>query len=305
MTTIVMTGVTRGIGEKAVRQIISSTSDLTLILLARNAKSLSWIFDEAAADAVIHIIEVDLDKMSAVAEAASQVKDVIAKRGIAHPHALVLNAGVQHVDACTPSKDGIEDTFAVNVVANHILIRMLAPHISEGGRVVVTVSDTHFGDLKHNLGMVPGPVWRAPDLLAEPGTARRPHSVSAGRIAYSTSKLANIYQVHEYAREYPDLIIAGYNPGFVPGTGLARHAGRASRFVMAHLSVLMIRTPIASSIEAAGQNLVNVAMALEGLTTGSYINRDKMESSSPESYDPQREVDLISYLDSLTQKLLR
>ena len=39
----------------------------------------------------------------------------------------------------------------LNVLAHHVLIRRLQSALSPQGRIVVTVSDTHFGDLRHKV----------------------------------------------------------------------------------------------------------------------------------------------------------
>ncbi|GAA1093935.1 MULTISPECIES: hypothetical protein [Streptomyces violaceusniger group] len=116
-------------------------------------------------------------------------------------------------NALTESPDGYEATFAVNVLANHLFVRVLQDHFAAPARIVITVSDTHFGDFKHNMGMVPGPVWNSPDVLARPGAFAKPSGTAGGRTAYSTSKLAAIHLVHEYARRLPaGLDAIAYNP---------------------------------------------------------------------------------------------
>jgi NAD(P)-dependent dehydrogenase (short-subunit alcohol dehydrogenase family) len=127
----------------------------------------------------------------------------------------VGNAGLQVTSGARRSADGHEVTFAVNVLANHLLLRLLGDQLR---RVVITASDTHFGDLRHNLGLVPAPRWRPPTELARPD---RPDTAVAGRTAYSTSKLAVIYLVHEWARRLADAEVFAWNPGLVPGTGPA------------------------------------------------------------------------------------
>lgn len=301
MQTAVMTGATRGIGREALRRIIAADPEVTIVLLARAGADISWVRDEAGAGVVVHRVDIDMGSMAATRTASQKVAAMVEAATIAPITALVLNAGVQHVDDLHTSADGLEDTFAVNVVANHILVRALAPHVQPGGRIVITVSDTHFGDLRHNLSMVPGPHWQDAELLARPGTMPEPASVGAGRTAYSTSKLAAIHQVHEYARQYPHLSVLAYNPGFVPGTGLARDAGPASRFAMAHLLPLLTRTPIASSVQDAGANLADLATTDRTLPTGSYVNRGRAEKSSAQSYAPHRERELIGFLDHLVQ----
>jgi alpha/beta hydrolase family protein len=128
---------------------------------------------------------------------------------------------------------------------------------------VITVSDTHFGDPRHNLGMVPGPCWRAPDTLARPGAFPNPDRPAAGRTAYSTSKLAAIYLVHEYARRLPPGVdIVSFNPGFVPGTGLSRNGNALERFLARRVLLALTVTPFATSRASAGRYLAEVIIGL-------------------------------------------
>lgn len=177
MRTIVMTGVTRGIGQRALRRIMASGTELALVLVARKASSLAWVRDEAPAGTKVHLVEADLGSMTSATAAAEEISHLVVDGTVPAISSLVLNAGIQHVDANSVSADGLKDTFAVNVVANHLFIARLAPHMERQGRIVITVSDTHFGDLPHNLGMVPGPHWLEPRLLAQPGSLPKPDSL--------------------------------------------------------------------------------------------------------------------------------
>lgn len=299
METMVMTGATRGIGAVAARRIVEEMPGASMVLLARSTAGLSSLRAEFPGWADVHVVETDLSAPASVSAAAREVLRLVEEGTVARPTALVLNAGIQHVHATTAGPGGFEDTFAVNVLANHVLVRGLAPAMPPGGRIVVTVSDTHFGDLRHNLGMVPGPRWQDPETMAEPGWLPRSETTAAGRTAYSTSKLAAIYQVHAWPRQYPELTVLGYNPGFVPGTGLARDAGPVSRFAMARVLPLLARTPLASTTEAAGHRLADLVTDALPAPTGAYIDRDRVASSSAESYDRVREDRLVQVLDRL------
>ncbi|MER5217778.1 hypothetical protein ABT063_46545 [Streptomyces sp. NPDC002838] len=99
--------------------------------------------------------------------------------------------------------------------------------------------------------------------------------------------------MHEYARRMPVGIDAvAYNPGFVPGTGLARNAGPVSRFAMRRILPVMTLTPFATSRNAAGRYLADVVLGITRAPTGSYVDRGREARSSKESYDPQREREL-------------
>jgi hypothetical protein len=60
---------------------------------------------------------------------------------------------------------------------------LCSPLFAIPARITLTVSGTHFGDLRHNLGLVPGPAQRDPEVLAAPGVFEKPRSTAAGRTA--------------------------------------------------------------------------------------------------------------------------
>lgn len=131
----------------------------------------------------------------------------------------------------------------MNVMSTHQLLRQLHPHIQAPARVVVTVSDAHFGDLRHTGGTMPAPRWAIPEI-SRPGAFDRSGNVRAGRRAYVTSKLGGVHLVHEWARRLPDGIdIVSYNPSLVVGTGLTRETGGAFPFLMSKVIPLLTVTP--------------------------------------------------------------
>lgn len=222
--------------------------------------------------------------------AAEEIRGLLDTGALPPLRGFIGNAGIQYTNNLTAGAEGHEATFTVNVLANHVFLRILQDHFIAPARIAITVSDTHFGDFRHNLGMVPGPKWNKPHTLATPGAFAKPKTTAAGRTAYSTSKLAAIYLVHEFARLVPDGVdIVSYNPGFVPGTGLARNAGPISRFAMRFVLPAMTLTPMAVSRGTAGRRLAEIALGRLPFDTGSYIERKRMDNSSKESYDPDRE----------------
>jgi NAD(P)-dependent dehydrogenase (short-subunit alcohol dehydrogenase family) len=212
---------------------------------------------------------------------------------------VVCNAGVHLADALHASEDGYELTFAVNVLATHLLLRRLHPHLQAPARIVVTVSDAHYGDLRYTGGTMPAPDWGGPDTVSKPGAFDHSGRVrSGGRRAYTTSKLGAIYLVHEWARRLPDGIeILAYNPSLVTKTGLAREAGGSLEFVMKRFIPILEHTPLVDTPEVAGRKLADVIMRVTNAPTGSYIHRIKTMRSSQESYNPEREQTLWDWLE--------
>lgn len=302
--TVVMTGASRGIGRIAAKHLLRDHPLTHLMLLNRRA-SPELVDELRALGGGVSAIDCDLSSMQSVSDAANTVIERATAGDVPPIQTLVCNAGAQHTNAHTETVDGFESTFAVNVLANHVLIRRLHNHLDAQARVVVTVSDTHFGDLRHNLGMVPGPRWQSADTLARVGAFTDLGNTAAGRTAYSTSKLAAIYLIHEYARRFPaGPTITGYNPGFVPGTDLARDANAISRFAMRRIMPLLTVTPLATTLEQAGRFLADAVLGEVETPSGAYIDRDQVARSSAESYNPDREREVWEAVEILAGKYI-
>lgn len=296
-----MSGATRGIGRVAATAILAGAPDVHLVLLARSdSRSIAAELRAASGNPNVSTTQVDLASLASIRTATATLRDDFA-RGILPPLAgLVGNAGLQLLRATDASADGVEMTFAVNVLANHVLVEELRSSFTAPARIVITASDTHFGDFRHNLGLVPAPQWRDPAALATPGMATDPDSAKAGRRAYSTSKLAVIHLVHDFARRLAsDVDVFSFNPGLVPGTDLARDGGAAARFAFTRILPAMTLTPWARSVQVSGRDLSAAVIGPVPGPTGSYINGAKVEASSPSSYDRRREDDLRAELGRL------
>ncbi|MBO8199300.1 SDR family NAD(P)-dependent oxidoreductase [Streptomyces smyrnaeus] len=299
--TIVMTGASRGIGRAAAEHILRQSPDAHLVLVARGSSGAQLAAELGAGGHPVSHVSADLGSLSGVGSAADKIRDRLDRGDLPPLRGFVGNAGVQYTNALAEGPDGFEATFAVNVLANHLFVRRLQDRFAAPARIVLTTSDTHFGDFKHNMGMVPGPVWKSPEVLARTGAFPKPDTAAGGRTAYSTSKLAVIYLVHEYARRLPAGIDAvAYNPGFVPGTGLARNAGPVARFAMRRIMPVMALTPFATGPGVAGRYLADVVLGTTHAPTGSYVDRSRAAHSSQESYDPQREGELWEAAERFT-----
>lgn len=298
--TIVMTGATRGFGRVAAVDLLRADPAVHLVVIARSGgDDLVADLRRASGSQDVSAVAADLSSVASTRAAATAIGQQVGRGALPPLGAVVGNAGLQLARATERSVDGVETTFAVNVLANFVLVEQLLPHLSGPARVVITASDTHFGDLRHNLGMVPAPLWREPAELATPGSAARAGTATAGRTAYSTSKLAVVHLVHALAERLPAGVdVFSFNPGLVPGTGLARDSGALTRFVFARLMPVMTLTPLARTPARSGADLAAAAIAPLRAASGSYVNGSLVEPSSPESYDRARE-------DALWQELSR
>ena len=272
MPTIFFTGASRGLGAVAARRMLDDDPALRLIVLTRDGRT-----DLPRTTAV----RADLASLDDIRTAAAQVTEPL--------DGFVGNAGVQMTTTNTATGDGYETTFAVNVLANFLLLRLLP--FGGKGRIVITGSDSHFGDFRHSFGLVPAPTWTDPEKLATPGTVRQ------GRGAYSTSKLGVLYLVHALARRLPDGLDAyTFNPGFTPGTGLVR-ADLVGDVLWRRVFPLL---PGVNTVERAGAQLAKAATGPRPGPSGAYIDRWSVIPSSAESYDDAREEGLWAAAERLT-----
>lgn len=245
---IVMTGGTAGIGLVAARRLLRDNGSLAIG--ARRPDRAPADFDRRVDLKPLDLA--DLEQVRAFADRVAQGPPI---------DALLLNAGLQNVTGGR-SAQGYELTFAANHLAHHLLLRLLLPHMAPNGRIILTASGTH--DPAEKTGMPP-PHHADARRLAHPETdpERDASPGVAGRRAYSTSKLCNVMTVRELARrvaaERSDLMVAAFDPGFTPGTGLARDYPFPLSLVFRFVLPLVVRGKRVSTPANSGRLLAQLA----------------------------------------------
>ncbi len=248
---IVITGGTSGIGAVACDALL--TAGHSLMIGARNRTAAALWKGRGA-----HIEALDLASLASTRAFAEAIA------AFAPVDALVLNAGVQLVQPAR-SIDGFDLTFATNHLAHYLLARLATPYLVSGGRVLLTSSGTH--DAAEKTG-IPPPLHADARLLAFPehdGALDRDPG-TRGRRAYASSKLANVMTARELAARLkatrPDLTIAAFDPGFTPGTGLARaYPGVISFAFKAVLPALRVFGGRVSTPKVSGRLLAALAVS--------------------------------------------
>ena len=285
-----MTGASRGLGRAAAEKILRARPDVHLVVTARGG-ALADDLARSTGNANVSALPCDLASVRSIHAAAEVLAGRLDSGALPPLRGFAGNAGLQLTSRAHATEDGIEPTFAVNVLANQLFVRLLWSRFTAPGRIVLVGSDTHFGDLRHNLGMVPAPRWEPVADLARPRPDAR--TATDGRRAYSTSKLAVVHLVHALARRLPDGVDAyTFNPGYVPGTGLVRDAGPAVRFLSRTLLRALTATPLAMSAASAGGLLADAVIGPRPGRSGAYIDRHRVTPSAPASYDHDREEEL-------------
>ena len=247
---IVMTGATAGIGLVAAQQLIAAGA--TMAIGARSPSAAP-----AALAGSAQLSHLDLGDLYSVRAFALGVE--------AGPpvDVLLLNAGLQNLNGLS-SAQGLDISFAANHLAHYLLVRRLLGRMAPGGRIVLTSSGTH--DPEEGT-RVPSPRHADARRLAYPETDPDldKSRMTAGLRAYSASKLCNVMTARELARRtsqtHPDLSIAAFDPGFTPGTGLARDYPGLVGFLFRNIVPLVARGPRVSTPSNSGRLLAGLAMS--------------------------------------------
>lgn len=230
---VLVTGGNSGIGYECAREL--ARSGWHVVVAARNheasVNAVREITQESGADAAAEM-RLDLGSLDDVRRFAG----ALAARDV-RLRALVCNAGVQFTHGPQRTPEGYEATFAVNHLGHFLLTNMLLPALlaHAPARIVVVASGVH--DPKLRTGMPKADVADL-DTLAATGGPRR--DAFDGRLAYVNSKLCNLWFTYELVRRLETaglsngdrrLTVNGFDPGLVPGSGLARDYAPALRFV--------------------------------------------------------------------------
>ncbi|KAH8904750.1 dehydrogenase/reductase [Coniochaeta sp. PMI_546] len=294
--TVLVTGGTANLGFYAARDIARAHPDYVVVLASRTdsdnaAQNINKMLNQ---DNTV-FLPLDLSDTNSVRNFVESWPS----KGFPPIKALLLNAGLQFPGPVQKSPQGIEKTFAISHVGHALLFHLLCPYLAKNARIVVTASGTHDPAQKSGL---PDAVYNSAEELAHPTplTANNP-----GRQRYSTAKLVNVlwtYAVHRRLSQQGSergITINAFDPGLMPGTGLAREASWFVRFLFSHVLppliplLRLIYNDNVHSAEESGAALARLAIGadVEGVS-GKYFEGLKEIKSSKDSYDESKQDDL-------------
>jgi NAD(P)-dependent dehydrogenase (short-subunit alcohol dehydrogenase family) len=272
-----------------------------LILLGRDRAKLEKVaaLARSAGARAADFIELDLASFASIHSAAAKVAERTDTKQLTID-AVVANAGIQMGGRSRVTDDGLETTFGVNVVGNQLLVQLLRRHLTNNAHVVVVGSGTHFGDPLTRM-LVAAPVWQTPAKLAEPISADA-DSPKAGQCAYSTSKLGVNYLVHELNNRWPSPLRANvYDPGLMPGTGLARDLPSFKQWAWNNIMPALTILPGVATTKTSAERLARLTLGEEHPgARNEYIEIGKLSKASNESFNPERERELWEYCEQIT-----
>lgn len=299
---VLVTGGNSGIGFECARALARAGRHVVIASRSRRASddAVARIGAESGRDR-IEAMDLDLASPASVRSFVAEIE-----RRDLPLQSLVCNAGLQFTKGPVLSEDGYELTFAVNHLGHFLLTNLLLPRLVRHApaRVVVVSSGVH--DPRRFTGM-PKPKIADMETLAKTGCANGRYS---GPLAYVNSKVCNLWFAYELERRLAAatarcgtraVAINAFDPGLVPGSGLAREYPPAARFVWEAVmpgmaSVLTRFVPGISTAEKSGAALARLVLDPRlGLPGARYYpshTRWLETPSSEQSYDVARAREL-------------
>ena len=234
-----VTGGTSGIGLELVRLLLADPANRVIVGARRPAAAGAL---RAVADGErLDILPLDLASLASTVAFADEVVARLAGQRLA---SLAANAGIQSVAGKRMTVDGYEETLQANWLAHALLIERLHPVLAAGAPVVFTASGTHDpANGAARLFGFRGGVYPGIDRVARGDLDARASEKQLGLDRYATSKLVAILHVYARARSIP----AGgprwfaYDPGLMPGTGLARDRSAMERWAWSTILPVVAR----------------------------------------------------------------
>ena len=268
---VIVTGANTGMGKVTALELAKKGAHLVMVCRSKQT-------GEASQKEIISLSgNTKVDLLIADLSIQQSVKDLAAKINAAYPRidVLVNNAGLA-LSNYTETKDGIETTFATNVLSMYMLSILLLDKLkaSQEGRIVNVASSTHTG-AKIN--------WE--DI----GYKKKYKLFDT----YNQSKLCNIMLTYELAAKLTgtSVTVNTLNPGPVK-TELARDMGAVFKFI----GKLFFLTP-----EKASETAIYLASSPEvkGITA-KYFAKCKAIASSNYSMDKQASAKLWQLCAKMT-----
>jgi NAD(P)-dependent dehydrogenase (short-subunit alcohol dehydrogenase family) len=297
MKTAIITGASSGLGLECARALLRSDPSWHVVLPVRDTGRGAEAVRQLGEPQRCTVMSMDLASLTSVRAFAETVRAAT----LPPLHAIVCNAGVQVVSGTEWTEDGIEMTFGVNHLGHFALVQGLLGELAHPARILVVSSGTH--DPSKHTGM-PDPRYTSAADLAHP---RAEQSANDGRRRYTTSKLCNVLFAYELDRRLDEgVTVNAFDPGLMPGSGLARDYPPLQRLAWRYLLPALRVLPGVRSTRTSGRYLaalVNDAR-FDGVS-GEYFDRLRPIKSSADSYDRDKALDLWETSERLLTHAIR
>ena len=298
--TVVITGASAGLGLECARAVLANDPSWHVVLAVRDAARGTAAVAELDEPNRCTVLPMDLASLRSVRGFVASLRAA----ELPPVHALVCNAGIQVVSGAETTEDGVEMTFGVNHLGHFALVQGVVDHLARPARIVVVSSGTH--DPAKHTGM-PAPRYTSAAEVARPAGGG---TVEDGRRAYTTSKLCNVLFSYELDRRLghgeQGVTVTAFDPGLMPGSGLARDYPPLQRLVWRYLLPALRVLPGVRSTRTSGRYLAALVgdVRFDGVT-GEYFDGGKPVRSSVDSYDRDKALDLWTTSERLLSQVTK
>lgn len=281
-----LTGATSGIGLELAARLLADPA-CRLVVGARRPEAAVALRALAGPDR-LEILPLDLASLASTAASAELVERHLAGDKLA---SFAANAGLQITGPCRLTADGYEETFQANFLGHAVLIERLLPHLAPGAPVVLTASGTHDPAIRSaRLFGFRGGLFVGADRIAKGDLDPTASVTQQGLDRYATSKLCDILHVYALARRVPvdgPRFIA-FDPGLMPGTGLARERSGFERWAWSTVLPVLARAMPGASTARTSATAYAKLLTGRAFPRGTGLHIDFTLTETPSSHDSQR-----------------
>ena len=251
--TVIITGANKGIGKEAAKQIAKLGAKV--YMACRSIDSANQAREEIVNETKnqnVFVRQLDLASVDSIINFSEQFKKEELKLDV-----LINNAGVMS-QSKNITDNGVEMTFAINVLGHHLLTRLLVDLLKNSSPSrIINVSSDYAGGLDLN------------DINFD----KRTYDITA---AYKQSKQANRMLTRVWAKHLIERNIFVYSmtPGWVPNTGLFREQSTFNKVILKTAGFVAGRT-----VEQGADTIVWLAASekIPG-SNGGFFNQRKEET---------------------------
>ncbi len=289
-TTFLLTGATSGLGFETARGLARDPG--RRIIAGARAPGAASALRAAVPPERLTLLELDLGSLASVRRFAAAVRQEFGAGG--RLDGIACNAGLQLVGPMQRSAEGHELTFATNHLGHFLLVRELLDLLSPAAPVISTASGTHDSEdrLARRFGFR-GAVFPDAASVARGELDPAAGAKQAGMDRYATSKLCSILFTYAMAARVPvtQARFIAFDPGLMPGTGLARDRSASERFGWSVIMPLLGRAlPGISSARRSGAALARL-LTEPALAAGTGLHIDyRLQRTRSSELSHRREV---------------